>query len=428
VKPFVVAIDGPAGAGKSTTARGVAQRLGLLHVDSGAMYRIAAWLATRERIPLEDEARIVALVSAARFEPSSDGMRVNGADVGDLIRTAEAGEAASRVAVLPGLRRRLVAVQRSFARPPGLVIEGRDIGTVVFPDADLKLFVSASPESRAERRSLELRAKGQDPGREAVLEATRERDRRDTERDVSPLSRAPDAILLDTTRLQPDEQVDLAAHWASLARAHPDRPGINYTIGKSVVQAFAHAFLDFHPERAHSVPRNGPVIVACNHISFWDPPLVGAAIRREMHYIAKAELFHNPLFGRMLRSYNCIPIQRGTRARTGLKGAEEVLREGGGVVIFPEGTRNKSGSLIPARAGVARLAAVTRTPIVPAYISGSNRIRRSMLRQVPIRITFGSPVMPPRLESDREELRSFAQSVMEMIAALREEQGTTSWK
>jgi cytidylate kinase len=429
LKPFVLAIDGPAGAGKSTTARGVAERLGLLHVDSGAMYRAVAWLALRKGVSLEDEPALVAMLDRTRIEPGPDGVRVDGVSVEDSIRTAEAGEAASRVALHPRLRGKLVSIQRSFARGPGLVMEGRDIGTVVFPDADLKLFISASAEARAERRFLELRAKGQSADRAAIVALIRERDRRDMEREASPLVRAPDAILLDTTCIGPEESIALAARWAELARRPVRRIGLVYAFGSGFTRLFARTLLDFKVEGLERIPRKGPLIVACNHISFWDPPLVGAHLPREMHFIAKAELFHNPLFGALIRSYNSIPIQRGAQARAGLRGAEEVLSSGGAVLIFPEGTRNKSGELMPPRAGVGRLSAVTRTPVAPACITGSNQIRRSMLRQVPIRITFGSPVMPPcSRHPEREEVRAFARQVMDMIEALRAEQEKTPWK
>jgi 1-acyl-sn-glycerol-3-phosphate acyltransferase len=167
------------------------------------------------------------------------------------------------------------------------------------------------------------------------------------------------------------------------------------------------------------IPRKGPVIVACNHISFWDPPLVGAWFPRNLHYLAKKELFENRVFGALLTAYNCIPIQRGPQARSALRGAEGVLDRGGAVLIFPEGTRSKSGTPLPPRAGISLLAAVSRAPVVPARISGSNQIRRSMLRQVEIRLRFGAPLMPPLGKAAvREDGSAFARRVMDAIAAL----------
>jgi CMP/dCMP kinase len=419
LKPFVLAIDGPAGAGKSATARGVAARLGLKHVDSGAMYRAAAWLARERGANLDHEADVLRAIEGARFEAGEEGILCDGRLIEAEIRTAEAGEAASRVAVYPGVRRRLVAIQRSLARPPGVVMEGRDIGTVVFPKADLKVFLSASVEVRALRRQQELTARGEpaDPG--AIEAMIRERDRRDRERAESPMLVAPDAIPLDTSDLGLDEQVNLVSRWAELGRRGPGPTTPFYWFGSRFVKAFSRTFLKFRIEGLDHVPRSGPLIAACNHISFWDPPLVGSNFPRVMHFVAKAELFENRVFGAMLRGYNSIPIQRGLRARSGLLGAEEVLNEGGAVLIFPEGTRNKSGALMPPRAGIGRLATVTRTPVLPVRISGSNQIRRSLRRQTLVRIVIGTPIVPPiRSEPDRAEMHSFALRVMEAIAAL----------
>lgn len=419
MRAFVVAIDGPAGAGKSATARGVAQRLGLPHVDSGAMYRAAAWLALQAGADLESESELLRALEGARFEPTPDGLRCGGRLLEAEIRTAQAGEAASRVAVHPGLRRRLVAIQRSFATPPGVVMEGRDIGTVVFPKADLKIFLSASAEVRALRRFRELEARGERAELAGIEAMTRDRDARDRGRAESPLQPADDAIRLDTSTLALEEQVAVVARWAELARRGPGPTTPFYWFGSRFVKAFSRSFLKFRIEGLDHVPRSGPLIAACNHISFWDPPLVGSNFPRVLHFVAKAELFQNRVFGAMLRGYNSIPIQRGSRARAGLLGAEDVLNGGGAVLIFPEGTRNKSGALLAPRAGIGRLAVVTRSPVLPIRISGSNQIRRSLRRQTLVRIVIGTPMTPPiRSEPDRDAMNSFAASVMEAIAAL----------
>jgi cytidylate kinase len=420
LRAFVVAIDGPAGAGKSATARGIARRLGLVHVDSGAMYRAAAWLASRRGASLEDERAILAVLEKTRLTAGPDGLRVDGECVEEHIRSAEAGEAASRVAVHPRLRERLVRIQRSLAVPPGLVMEGRDIGTVVFPRADLKIFLTASVEARARRRLADLAARGEAAEPAEIEAAIRERDRRDSERATSPLTAAPDALPLDTTDLSLEEQVDLACHWASLARTGPGRMTPFYRFGHDFVAHFAKVFLKFKIEGLERIPAKGPLIAACNHISFWDPPLVGANFPRVLHFVAKRELFENRLFGAMLRGYNSIPIHRGPQGRAGLRGAVDVLGQGGAVLIFPEGTRNKSGTTLAPRSGIAHLAATARAPVLPIRITGSNQIRRSMLRQVQVRITFGSPMMPPvGTGRRREDPRAFARRVMDAIESLQ---------
>ena len=416
---FVLAIDGPAGAGKSATARGVARRIGLPHVDSGAMYRAAACLALRAGADLDSESDTLRAIEGVRFEPSPEGLRCDGRLVEDEIRTAEAGEAASRVAVHAALRRRLVAVQRSFARPPGVVMEGRDIGTVVFPRADLKIFLSASAEVRAQRRSREFERRGERADVAAIETMMRDRDLRDERRPESPMLPADDAIRLDTSALSLEDQVEIVSRWAESARLGPGPTTPFYWFGSRFVKAFSRTFLKFRIEGIDHVPRTGPLIAACNHISFWDPPLVGSNFPRVLHFVAKAELFQNKVFGAMLRGYNSIPIQRGSRARAGLMGAEEALDGGGAVLIFPEGTRNKSGALMPPRAGIGRLAVVTRSPVLPIRISGSNQIRRSLRRQTLVRIVIGTPMTPPlTADADRTVMNEFAARVMEAIAAL----------
>ena len=417
--PFVLAIDGPAGAGKSVTARAVAARLGLRHVDSGAMYRAVGWLARSKGVPLDDERAILALLDKVRLDAGPEGLRADGELVEPHIRSAEAGEAASLVAVHQRLRRRLVQLQRSLAAPPGLVMEGRDIGTVVFPKADLKLFLTASVEARARRRHAELEARGETPDLAAIEAMLRERDRRDEEREASPLKSAPDAIPFDTTAMSLDEQIDLATHWARLGMAGPGKMTAIFRFGHDFAHWFGRLALRSTIEGLEHLPRSGPLIVACNHISFWDPPLVGSSVPRVIHFVAKAELFENRFFGGLISRYNAIPIHRGARARGGLRGAEDVLAKGGSVLIFPEGTRSKGPGFLPPKAGITRLAAATRSPIVPARITGSRQIRRSMLRQVLVRIVFGAPMMPPMGdEVTAEGGRAFARRVMDAIGAL----------
>lgn len=205
----VVAIDGPVGSGKSSVARRVAERLGYLYLDTGAMYRAVGLLATEAGVPLDDEAAVAPLAAAARLRFDDEGRLFAGdRDMTGLIRSLEMGAAASIVSVLPAVRRLLVERQRELGAGADIVMEGRDIGTNVFPDAEVKVFLTARPEVRAARRAAELRAKGDDVHVDEVLTALLERDRRDSERDVAPLRRAADAVEVDTSALTLDEVVD----------------------------------------------------------------------------------------------------------------------------------------------------------------------------------------------------------------------------
>lgn len=208
---IIVAIDGPAGAGKSTIARRVAEKIGAIYADTGAMYRAVALWALRSGVSPQDMASLERLAEHANIELEASGTRVllNGEDVTAAIRTPEVSAAASLVAAVPGVRRAMVALQRDMAERSSLVMEGRDIGSVVFPDAEVKVFLDAQPGERASRRAAELREKGQAVELSELARQIEERDTRDRSRDTSPLIQAPDATFLDSTGLSL-EQVEEA--------------------------------------------------------------------------------------------------------------------------------------------------------------------------------------------------------------------------
>ncbi len=203
----IVAIDGPAGAGKSTIARAVAARLGYIYIDTGAMYRAVALWAIETRIALDDSHKLDELARHAQIEFAAGSSRIllNGADVTEAIRSAEVSEAASKVAALPGVRRAMVDEQRRMASDASVVMEGRDIGTVVFPEADVKIFLDAEPDVRAGRRTGELRDKGQSAELDSIARELSERDRRDRNRAEAPLMQAPDAVMVDSSGLTIEE-------------------------------------------------------------------------------------------------------------------------------------------------------------------------------------------------------------------------------
>ncbi len=204
----VIAIDGPSASGKGTVAARVAQTLGFHYLDSGAIYRVTAYAAQQRGVALSDEAGLAAL--AAGLDLRFDGVEVwlDGRAVGDAIRTEAAGRAASQIAALPALRAALLQLQRGFRKAPGLVTDGRDMGSVVFPDADLKVFLTASAEVRADRRYKQLIEKGFDANLSALLQDLQERDARDAARAAAPLQKTADAQLLETSNMGIDDAVN----------------------------------------------------------------------------------------------------------------------------------------------------------------------------------------------------------------------------
>jgi cytidylate kinase len=204
-KRVVVAIDGPAGAGKSTIAKRLAARLGFTYIDTGAMYRAVALWAFRQGVAFDDMHRMEQLAIAAEIQLLAGRILLNGEDVTEAIRTPEVSNGASKIAVVPGVRRAMVAKQRDIGRRTSVVMEGRDIGTVVFPDASVKIYLDANPAERVRRRLEELRARGEKMPEASLAAQMKERDQRDSTRSDAPLAQAPDAIYLDSTPLSLDE-------------------------------------------------------------------------------------------------------------------------------------------------------------------------------------------------------------------------------
>jgi cytidylate kinase len=219
MKPPIIAIDGPSGAGKGTIARTVAAELGYRHVDSGAMYRAVGWKSLQDRVPLDREADVARLARHARIEVADDKVTIDGTDVTRAIRTPEIDRAAAAVARLPAVRSVLVDRQRQLGTGGGIVMEGRDIGTVVFPQADVKIYLDASPDERARRRAADpAHSAGGKPVSE-VVSALAARDEIDRTRAVSPLYAADDAVVIDTTGKSIGEVV---REVLALIRAHID--------------------------------------------------------------------------------------------------------------------------------------------------------------------------------------------------------------
>lgn len=381
--PLHVAIDGPAGSGKSSVAAAVAERLGLAHVDTGAMYRALTRAALDEGIDPSDGERLAARLEALGLRFESGRLLVDDADPGDALRTQEVDGLVSQVSAHAAVREAMQRRQRqaSWDHSQGVVMEGRDIGTHVLPLARAKVYLDAAVEVRATRRARQAGrpTEGMSFGNE--VEELARRDHLDSTREESPLRIAPDAFVLATDDLGFEQVVDQVAAFAEAQR--PQR------VAKTELSAYrwrqrsywgSKNFLETLLSipyrmrvfgRAHQEIRQ-PLVFACNHCSYWDPVLLGTKIDRQVSFIAKRELFKGPL-GWLLRFYGTIPIVRGRFDREAFATAGRVLADGGNVVIFPEGTRKPVGKPGPVKRGLGILVMATDAPYLPCFVRGTTR-------------------------------------------------------
>jgi len=216
----VIAIDGPTASGKGTVAHRVAERLGFHYLDSGALYRLTALSALRRQVPLNDEHALAKLAGALPCRFSGEEVWLTNENVTAAIRAEEVGNAASKIAALPAVRHALTGLQLGFRTTPGLVADGRDMGTVIFPHAALKMFLTASVEARAQRRYKQLIGKGFSANMQDLLKDLQERDERDSKRSVAPLRPAEDAHVLDTSAMTADEAVDYVLRQYAALKKH----------------------------------------------------------------------------------------------------------------------------------------------------------------------------------------------------------------
>jgi cytidylate kinase len=442
LRRLVVAIDGPAGSGKTTTARGVAENLGLRHVDTGAMYRAVTWKTLETGTDPSDETGVAEISRTIDIRFSREGtgaekISTGGVDVSDAIRTLEVTRHVSLVSSYPAVRKSMVCLQRHLAREGGVVLEGRDIGSVVLPGAHVKVFLQASVDERARRRARELAQKGVEKTFEEIRSDIERRDHLDSTREMSPLKIAVGAHVVDTTSLTIEEEVRRIVEIArgaasSLASRAVPGGGKNPRAARRTVYAASCALIRCLARALFGlrvVGRDGPelaenYIYASNHRSNADPPIVAATLAREVHFMAKDGLFKKPLFGRLIRYYNAIPTRRESFDREAFGTATELLTRGGSLLIFPEGTRSRAAGFGDPKPGVGYLALTTGVPVLPVYARGTGRLGNAFRRRGTLAVVFGDPIRvsnPETAQPTAENCREFSRMVMVAIESLRDE-------
>lgn len=369
-----IAIDGPGGAGKSSLAKAVAKRLGIIYVDTGALYRTIGLFVTKNGISPKDAPAVISVLDKFTLELSFiDGKQVillDGEDVGDSIRTPEISMAASAVSAIPEVRSFLLDTQRSIAKKNSVIMDGRDIGTVILPNAEVKIFLTASPEARAKRRYDELIARGQTVDYETVYNEMVERDTNDSTRAVAPCVPAEDSIVLDNSDLTAEETVEAVLKIVKKAKKKLKKRN-GYMKLHLVLAPIFKFFLRVHPHGAENIPEDGAALICSNHIAIRDVFVLAVSAKRQIRFLAKKELFGVPLLGRVIRGLGAVPIDRKNADVSAIKTSVSLLDNGALMSVFPQGHRNPG--VDPAQTkiknGAALLAYRSGADVVPAFIS-----------------------------------------------------------
>ncbi|MFC1691939.1 (d)CMP kinase [Candidatus Latescibacterota bacterium] len=404
----IIAIDGPVGSGKTTTAKRVAETLKYIYVDTGAMYRAFTLDVLNNGVDPTEEKSVekVVLKSKITLHFTLQGHRImlNGTDVTERIRDRDVTKAVSSVSAMKCVRDLATELQRKFGQNGGVVMEGRDIGTVVFPHAEFKIYLDASIDIRVKRRFNELIAKGIDIKLEDLRQEIIERDRANIERELAPLKKAHDAVVFDTSDMTLDEQVvAIVSHVRKAEKKHQKRSNIGfiYRICQYFVLLNAKILFRLSVKGIEHIPKEGGFIVASNHASFLDPPLIGSIVPREMSFLAKKELFPVPIANIFLLVSKSIAIDRQGFSRQALKEMIQKLKEGRGLMLFPEGTRTKTGELGKPKLGVGMCTIMADVPVVPCYIEGSFRAKPFLTK---ITIHFLPIFSPKEIEAPTKKI------------------------
>jgi cytidylate kinase len=401
---LVVAVDGPGSSGKSSVGAAAAAKLGYRFFDTGLLYRGLTRLAIDRGVGVDDDAALTRLVDELELATDAQGrlsrVLAGGRDLSAGLHDPEVEARVSSISSIPRVRAALVGRQRALAAAGGIVMAGRDIGTVILPDADLKIYLDASVEERARRRASE-RVGATDDDLEEVLAALRRRDELDSTRTVAPLRPASDALVLHTDGNALDETIGLvvnAIRAAERGRGNPEgqaaapaarRPlpatvmaghltpliRVCSLIARLVAQAVTRVRVEGDLD---SIPREGPFILIANHASNADPVVVGAfippRIGRRLNWLGKREVFDVPVLGWLARHGGIHAVERSAVDVEAFRIAQRILAAGLPLAVFPEGTRSADGALQEVKDGIALLAQRSRVPIVPVGIAGSDRV------------------------------------------------------
>ena len=394
---FQIAIDGPSGAGKSTIAKAIAAKMGIVYVDTGALYRTIGYFVRENGVEQTDAPGVIALLPRihieVKYEDGTQCVYLNGENLGDKIREPEISMYASTVSKIPEVRSFLLDTQRSIAASTSVVMDGRDIGTVILPNADVKIFLTASNEKRAERRVAELLQKGMSVTYEEVLSDMIARDEQDRNRDIAPAVPAEDSILLDTSEYTLEESISKAVEIIERKLAKKkDRRSRLFRFFHFLLRPIFFLLYRIKVVGAENEPEEGGLLVCCNHVSAIDVILIAAALRKHQPcYMGKKELFNIPVLSWIIRALGAFPVDRSGRDVGAVRNAIRLLNQGYCVGLFPQGTRqpNKNPRDTKVRSGAAMIAMHADATVLPMSIYREGYSKKMFCRTV---ISIGKPI------------------------------------
>ncbi len=421
-----IAIDGPGGAGKSSLAKAVAKRLGIIYVDTGALYRsIGKYMLDNGVKDTKSKDEVLALLPSVnlqmKFEDGKQIILLNGVDVGDSIRTQAVSMAASNVSAIPEVRSFLLDTQRKIAESNDVIMDGRDIGTVILPCAEVKIFLTASPEARAKRRYDELIARGESTTYETVLAEMNERDTNDSTRSVAPCIPADDATVLDNSNLTAEETVNEVLKIINGVMKKRKKKGSGlYMFLRALVSPVYRFFARVKVVGKENIPKDGGALLCCNHIGVNDIFMLGTVFPRQLRFLSKKEWFSVPVLRSLFKALGAVELDRGGKDVGALKSAIKLVREGSTVVIFPQGHRypGVNPATTPIKSGGALIAHKAMCDVIPVCIKTKN-VKYAFLRKR--YIIFGKPIKYSELglkNGGREEYKNAMDKVFGEICKL----------
>lgn len=385
---FIVGIDGPSGTGKGTVTKRLAKKYNLLNIDTGATYRCVTLEMLRKNIQLDDEEKIAKMLQDINIEMKNiDGnlhVFLDGEDVSEEIRGKEVSQNVSQVSSIKQIRLEMAKLQRKMAQGQDTIMEGRDICTVVFPTADIKIYLDADDGERAKRRYKQNQEKGIDMSYEEVLENIRKRDKIDKEKEYGALKVAPGAHVIDSTNMSIkqvekeiskliDKKLKDKKKEVKIYRIRPETPWKKFAraVVKGILYGFYRIVFRIEKINEENLPLDEPTIVCANHLNIWDAVGLVVSSKRRIIFIAKEDLFNNAFLSWIGHLFDVIPIKRGMRDMEAMKRCIKCLKNGQTIGLFPEGTRRGLEKGAKVQNGAAYMALKTGVKVVPVGISGS---------------------------------------------------------